>query len=177
MKRAGPIVITGFMGCGKSKAARELARRLNVAMVDLDEMITARERRTPAQLITEEGEPAFRAIESDTFDQLLHAGEAGVIALGGGAWIEKRNRDLVEEYGCISVWLDAPLDVCWSRITASTEDRPLGRTIDQAQALYERRRPIYALASIKLEVTGTESVEDLASSIIHSLQSADYTDL
>ena len=42
MKRPGPIVITGFMGCGKSKVARELARGVNVVMVDLDEWITAR---------------------------------------------------------------------------------------------------------------------------------------
>ncbi len=159
------IVITGFMGCGKSKAARELARSLNVSMVDLDEKITVREGRTPAQLIIDEGEPAFRAIESETLRQLLHAGDTGVIALGGGAWIEKRNRDLVEQYSCISVWLDAPFAVCWSRITTSAEDRPLGRTVDQAQALYERRRPVYALARINILVSGTESVEELASQI------------
>jgi len=47
------IVITGFMGCGKSQVARELARRLDVLMIDLDDRITASEGRTPAELITE----------------------------------------------------------------------------------------------------------------------------
>ena len=56
------IVITGFMGCGKSNIARELARRLDVPMIDLDDRITAHEGRTPAQLITEAGEDQFRAI-------------------------------------------------------------------------------------------------------------------
>ncbi|HEU4870213.1 MAG TPA: shikimate kinase, partial [Pyrinomonadaceae bacterium] len=58
----GPIVITGFMGCGKSRVARALAQNLNVSFVDLDESITARTGRTPAQLIDEDGEPAFRRV-------------------------------------------------------------------------------------------------------------------
>lgn len=166
MTLAGPVVITGFMGCGKSKAAQELARRLDLAMVDLDNRITAREGRTPAQLISDEGEAAFRAIESETLRQLLLAGDAGVIALGGGAWIEQRNRDLIEQHGCETVWLDAPFSLCWERITSSVEDRPLGKTIDQAQALYDRRKPIYSLARIHIQITGTETVADLASQIV-----------
>ena len=57
-----PVVITGFMGCGKTSVARELAVRLNTSMVDLDERITALTSRTPAQLIVEEGEAAFRTV-------------------------------------------------------------------------------------------------------------------
>ena len=148
MRRPGPIVITGFMGCGKSKVARELAQRRNVPMVDLDEWITTRSGRNPAQLITEDGEAAFREIESNALRELLQAGEAGVIALGGGAWIEKANRDLIDEYGCTSIWLDTPFEICWERIAASEEDRPLGRTREEAQARYDLRRPIYALAHL-----------------------------
>ena len=48
-----PIVITGFMGCGKTRFARELARRLNLAMLDLDESITRLAGKTPAQLIVD----------------------------------------------------------------------------------------------------------------------------
>ena len=96
MRRPGPIVITGFMGCGKSKVARELARRRNVAMVDLDEWITARVGRSPAELITEDGERTFREIETNALREVLQSGEADVIALGGGAWIEKVNRDLID---------------------------------------------------------------------------------
>src|SRR5215510_4820995 len=94
MKIARTIVITGFMGCGKSKIARALARNLDLAMVDLDESITARTGRAPAQLINEDGERAFRRIETDTLRDVLRSGAAGVIALGGGAWIEAENREL-----------------------------------------------------------------------------------
>lgn len=171
MRRPGPIVITGFMGCGKSKVAQALALRRNVAMIDLDEWITARVGRSPAQLITEDGEPAFREIESNALRDLLRAGEAGVIALGGGAWIEKTNRDLIDEYGCTSIWLDTPFAICWERITASEEDRPLGRTREEAQARYDLRKPIYSLANIHIRVQADQTLDDLVSSI-----TTDYTD-
>ncbi len=158
---AQPIVITGFMGCGKSVVARALAQHLNVAFVDLDESITARTGRTPAQLITEDGEPAFRRIETDTLREVLHAGEAGVIALGGGAWIEAANRELIDQYGCSSVWLDVPFEVCWTRIESAGEDRPLGRTKAQAAVLFERRRPVYQLATIHVPLLGDEQLDDL----------------
>jgi shikimate kinase len=159
------------MGCGKSKVARALARQLDLTMVDLDEYITARTRRTPAQLINEEGERAFRRIESDTLREVLQTGRAGVIALGGGAWIEAENRDLINQYSCASVWLDVPFSVCWSRIESAAEDRPLGKTMSQAQALFERRRPVYQLANIHIHVPvqGHKELDDLISSIKSAL--------
>ena len=174
MRLNQPIVITGFMGCGKSKVARELARRLNVLFVDLDEKITQRERRTPAQLIVEDGERAFRAIESNTLREVLETNTAGVIALGGGAWIEETNRAIIDEHGCTSVWLDVPFEICWTRIETSAEDRPLGKTRTQALALYELRRPIYQLAKIRIEVQGHETIEALVTRI---MLTADDTDL
>jgi shikimate kinase len=160
-----PIVITGFMGCGKSKVAQELARRRNLAMVDLDDWITARVGRSPAQLITEDGEAAFREIESNALHELLQTGEAGVIALGGGAWIEKANRDLIDQFSCQSVWLDTPFTICWERIAAAEEDRPLGRTREEAQARYDLRKQFYELAMVHITVTPEDRVDDLVSLI------------
>jgi shikimate kinase len=165
MKRTGPIVITGFMGCGKSKVARELARRRDVAMVDLDDWIIARVGRSPAQLINEDGERAFREIETNALRELLQSGGAGVIALGGGAWIEEANRDLIEQYRCLTVWLDTPFEICWERITASAEHRPLGRTREEAEARYNLRKPIYELAKIRVPVSGEETIDDLVDRI------------
>ena len=165
---AQPIVITGFMGCGKSLVARALAQHLNVSFVDLDESITARTGRTPAQLIDEDGEPAFRRIETDTLREALDSGEAGVIALGGGAWIEAANRELIDQYDCSSVWLDVPFEVCWDRIETAGEDRPLGRTKAQAAALYERRRPVYQLATIHVPGVGNEELDDLIRHLSHT---------
>lgn len=157
------------MGCGKSKVAREVADRLNVAMVDLDERITERTGRSPAQLIVDDGEPAFRSVETATLSDVLQTGEATVIALGGGAWIQEGNRALIDQFGCLSIWLDTPFDVCWARIENSDEIRPLGRTRDQALVLYERRRPIYQLAQVHVTIRD-EDLEDLLSRLIHSLK-------
>lgn len=165
MKQRGPIVITGFMGCGKSKVARELALRRTVVMVDLDHWITRRVGRSPAQLINDEGERAFRAIETNELRELLQSGVAGVIALGGGAWIEEANRELIDQFSCTSIWIDTPFEICWRRITESEEDRPLGRTREEAEARYNLRKPIYALAMIHIAVSADQNVADLVSHI------------
>jgi shikimate kinase len=170
MRLEKPIVITGFMGCGKSKIARALARRLDVPVVDLDDVITARQGRTPAQLITQEGEPAFRAIESNTLRELLKTVPAGIIALGGGAWIEETNRDLIDQHSCLSIWLNVPFEVCWARIETSDEDRPLGKTREQALTLYERRKPIYQLAAIHIQRSTDDDLEEFISRIEHKIQ-------
>ena len=167
------LVITGFMGCGKTRIARRLAEHLNLEFVDLDEHITARHGRSPAQLIKGEGEAVFRAIESKALREVLKNNAAGVIALGGGAWIKKRNRDLINQYGCLSIWLDAPFEICWYRIQASVDERPLARTRQQARALYERRRPVYRLAQIHTQVP--VNLDDLISRI-ERVASTDYTD-
>jgi len=165
MKQRGPIVITGFMGCGKTRVARALAWRRGVVMVDLDDWITRRVGRSPAQLINEDGERAFRAIETNALRELLQSGDAGVIALGGGAWIEEANRELIDQFGCTSVWLDTPFEICWERISASEEDRPLGRSREEARARYNLRKPIYALAQLHIAAGS----DDLISEINHGL--------
>lgn len=161
MKPAGPIVITGFMGCGKTEVARALANRLNLVFADLDQKIFAQTGRTAAQLITEEGEPKFRAVETKTLRKLLFNRAAGVIALGGGAWITDENRELISEHNGLSVWLDAPFELCWQRIAASAENRPLGRSREQAEQLYRRRRPVYQLATIHVLVQAHEPIESI----------------
>ena len=156
-----PIVITGFMGCGKTEVARQLALRRRLSMFDLDQEIAKENGRTAAQLIVEAGEPAFREIETETLRELLEKGIAGVIALGGGAWITEANRKLINDHGGLSVWLDTPFELCWQRIEASPEDRPLGRNREQAEHLYRMRQPVYQLANIHLPVMAYEPLQNL----------------
>jgi shikimate kinase len=165
MKLIEPVVITGFMGCGKTEVARRLAQRLNVEMADLDELISQTEGMTPATLIRERGERGFRTIETGVLNLILNKKTAGVIALGGGAWIETLNRDAIRDAGAITVWLDTPFDICWKRIAASSEDRPLGKTREQASELFGLRLPVYALASIRIEVASDDNTDRLCSRI------------
>jgi shikimate kinase len=165
------IVIVGFMGAGKSSVARELARLLDDAMIDLDDSITRREGRTPQQLIDEEGEPRFREIETRALESILAEGASRIVALGGGAWTVAANRELVARYGCLSIWLDATFDLCWRRILRSRHARPLARDHATARRLYDARRELYALADRRVKVGG-KSVEAVAAEIEKLLRSS-----
>src|SRR2546428_128864 len=111
-----PIIIVGFMGGGKTTVARAVAQRMGREMMDLDSFVTEREGRTPAEIIEEDGEPAFREIETHALRDALKMDDARVIALGGGAWTIEANRALFAQRDCLSVWLDAPFELCWERI-------------------------------------------------------------
>jgi len=165
MKLERPIAIVGFMGCGKSAVARILANALNRQMLDLDDLVTLKHRRTPAEIIQQDGEGAFRMIEMIVLKGVLQEGFTGVIALGGGAWIERGNRALLDEYKAVTVWLDVPFDVCWSRIESGDEVRPLAPTLAHARSRFDRRRETYALASIHVRTTSDETPEDIASRV------------
>lgn len=164
------VVITGFMGCGKTEVAASLAEKLQLPLIDLDDEIHCVEGRSAAQLIVQDGERIFREIETSTLRKILEREKEGVIALGGGAWIEEVNREIIKNAKVITVWLDVPFDVCWKRISASEEDRPLGRTLVQARDRYEKRRPIYGLATISMSPGTDESVDSISSRIRSALE-------
>jgi shikimate kinase len=140
------IVIVGFMGAGKTTVARELARKVSFPMIDLDEFIVEHEGQPIAEIFDHEGETHFRSLESAALRALLTDENRGVLALGGGAWTIPENRELVMSAGWTSVWLDTPFELCWSRIAASPELRPLATEQTKARALYDERRAAYQLA-------------------------------
>jgi shikimate kinase len=159
------IVIVGFMGCGKTTVGRALAQRLGCDMIDLDSFITERAGRTPAEIIEEDGEPAFREIETHALRDALKMDNARVVALGGGAWTIEANRVLVARHGCLSVWLDAPFELCWERITSSGDTRPLAPDRESARKLYESRGSGYQLAKLRVTQDRTSATHDLVSAI------------
>lgn len=164
------IVLTGFMGAGKSTVAASLARQLNCPVIDLDELIEQREKRSVASILREDGEAQFRQTETAVLRQVLAEKTAGVIALGGGTWAIERNRALIREHGGLSVWLDASFTLCWQRITRVKHDRPLARTRAQTRQLYDERRPLYELAALRIDVSVERSAAKVAAEIIRALQ-------
>jgi shikimate kinase len=158
------ILIVGFMGAGKSAVARELALRLHTSMIDLDDSIAARERRTPQQLIDEDGEPAFRAAETRALADALDRSAARIIALGGGALSSGAARFLIARRDCFIIWLDAPFELCWWRI-ACDDSRPFARDREIAGRLYVERRELYALADHRVEVVKGMDVKTIAAGI------------
>lgn len=161
------------MGSGKTAVAQALARILNYEVLDLDEVITQREQRGPKEIIQTDGEPAFREIETQTLSKVLKdvlkTDAAHVIALGGGTWTLERNREIIRKHHCHTVWLDVPFDLCWKRILASGDERPLARNEEQARKLYAKRRACYVLAEFHAEEGENGSADELAAVIAAAL--------
>ncbi len=160
------IVILGFMACGKTTVASEVARELDCRCVDLDSFITEREKRSPAEIITQDGEDVFREVETLALRDLLQDRETHVIALGGGTWTTPANRTLIALYDCLTVWLDAPFELCWKRITSGDAVRPLAPDRDIAQKRFDARRIDYQLAEKHLSVDEGVAPADVAKEIL-----------
>ena len=167
--RQSAIVLVGFMAAGKSTVAQALARRLSYQFIDLDQLIEAREGRKIASIIDEDGEPRFRQIETEVLREVLANGPAGVIALGGGAWTIEENRKLISEHNCLTVWLDAPFELCWSRITSEGNSRPLGRDKEKARKLFEMRQDKYQHADMRIRVDDKQPIDKLLDQIQSNL--------
>lgn len=161
------IVILGFMACGKTTVAKELARKLDAKFIDLDSFITDREGRSPAQIIPTDGEPSFRQTETAALNKVLTQTGARIIALGGGTFTIPENRTLIALHDCFTVWLDAPFDLCWQRITdGSVNARPLAPNRDTAFKRYEARRADYSLAEHRIVISAADSQESIAGQIL-----------
>ncbi len=137
---APAVACIGFMGAGKSTAARSLAQALGTQAIDVDSVVEERLGKPIERVFAEEGEATFREAEERITLELLSQPEPGVLALGGGAIIHERVRTALRAHTV--VWLDVALDVAWTRCRDS--DRPLARDREQFEALYHQREPLYA---------------------------------
>lgn len=170
------VFLVGFMGAGKSTVGRALAAKLNWAFEDLDERIEHRQQRTVPEIFRVLGEPAFRQAETEALRQVLeelHSGVARVVALGGGAFAQQRNLQLLAAAGAPTMFLDAPVDELWRRCCAQgTQEgsaRPLLQSVEQFQKLFAARRDSYARATKKID-THARPVDDIAAEIVRKLR-------
>ena len=156
MERHGvrAVFLVGFMASGKSKVGQELARRLNWDFVDLDTRIESRERQPFPKFFGNVGESGFRLAETNALGDLLTESPTHnrVIALGGGTFVQERNRELLCRWP--SVFLEAPASELWQRSLTDGIERPLRGDLEQFARLYAERLPFYRQASLVVETTG-----------------------
>jgi shikimate kinase len=165
------VVLIGFMGAGKTAVGRELARLLNRSFYDLDPLIEGRAGKSIASLFAEQGEAAFRKLETQALRELLESleEELTVIALGGGAFAQEINRQLIRDYSLPVVFLDVSLEEALRRCASAPGTRPLMSAPEQAKLLYEERLPFYRTAQFTVQTEG-KNVPAVAQEIVSLLQ-------
>lgn len=165
-----PVVLVGLMGVGKSTVGRRLAKRLGVSFVDSDSAIEDASGLPAAEVFERYGERDFRDGERRLVARLIE-GEVRVIATGGGAYVDPRTRELLNERA-ITIWLDAPVDVLAER-TSRRDTRVQLRTGDPKavlERLSQERRPSYEEAHIHVK-SGDGAHKDVVDAIIAELES------
>ena len=146
-----PIALVGLMGVGKSTAGRRLAEMLGRGFVDADDAIEEAAQLSIAEIFSEFGEDYFRDGERRVIARLIEE-EHGVIATGGGAFVNAETRALILDRA-VTVWIDCDLATLVER-TGRRDHRPLLRDGDPEEILgrlLRERAPLYAQAHIRVE--------------------------
>ncbi|HXE30484.1 MAG TPA: shikimate kinase [Terriglobales bacterium] len=142
-----PLVLVGFMGCGKSTVGRLLAGRLAWHFCDLDDRIEAAAGATIASIFASRGEPAFRELEFRALQLALAESRERptVLALGGGTFAQPHNPGIIHNAGGATLFLEVPVEELLARC-AGIANRPLFRDEASFHALYQHRLAFYRQA-------------------------------
>nr|WP_277883788.1 shikimate kinase [Nostoc sp. FACHB-888] len=162
------LYLIGMMGVGKTTIGRLLAKELGYGFVDTDDVIAQATGKSINQLFAEEGEAGFRQIESDVLSQVC-AFTKLTISTGGGIVLRRENWGYLH-HGLI-VWLDAPVDLIYSRLAEDTT-RPLLQDADpkgKLRSLLEQRTPLYSQADLHITEREGDTPEDVAKRILEAI--------
>jgi shikimate kinase / 3-dehydroquinate synthase len=157
LPRDRALVFVGFMGCGKSSAARIVAAELGVHPIDSDRELEEQLGESIESFFDREGEAAFRAREEELILRLLGRADGGVVALGGGSLGSDRVRDALGPHTVVHLEVDP--DDAWRR--SSGKGRPLARDRLRFDQLHRDRLGLYeSVADAVLPPAGRERVRD-----------------
>lgn len=166
------IALIGYRGCGKSTVGALIAEKLGWAFADMDRGIQQSAGKTIAQIFAEEGESAFRKLESEYLHALLE-NEPRVIAPGGGIVLDPSNCIALQRH-CFVCWLDVPAELCWERVKAdphTPQTRPDLSTggLAEVTSMMQVRLPLYQKTAHQ-RVNGAGSPEAVADAILQAWQ-------
>lgn len=143
------VVLIGFMGCGKSSVAVKLSYRMKRQMTDTDKWIEKKEGRTIKEIFDQDGEEAFRNMETECLKQLKETAKNQIISVGGGTPVREENRALLKQIGKV-VYLRAKVETLCERLKNDTR-RPVlageGELSERIGKLLEERKEAYEAAA------------------------------
>lgn len=156
---ARPLVLTGFMGVGKSSVGRQVAARLGWGFVDLDEVIAAQWGAPISRIFAEAGEETFRRLEREAFERVMER-HGLVVATGGGTLVNPGSLSLALRRARV-VWLDASEEVLLERVGQDTGRPLLAQGLDAFRARKQARSEVYGQAHVRIDTTAC-AVSDVA---------------
>ncbi len=145
------LILTGMMGAGKSTIGKDLSGKLNIQFKDIDKIIEKKLSLSIGDIFKKKGEEFFRKIEEEETLNLIKERNV-VVALGGGAFMNKKIREAIKKL-CVSFWLDLEPKYLFPRIKMNKR-RPLlnSKNLEQdVKNLYEKRKKTYSLADYKID--------------------------
>ena len=163
------IVLSGFMGTGKSEVSRELSKVLGRSVIDVDTEIEKSQRMKISEIFKQSGEPGFRDIETEMIKN-FSKNENAIISTGGGAVLRQENVDAMRENGVIICLTAAPETIL--KRTSNNNDRPLLQVEDplkKIQELLKFRMPYYTKADIIID-TENKTPFEIAEEIIRAVK-------
>ena len=159
MKR---IVLMGFMGAGKTTIGKSLAEAAGIEFVDTDERIEREQGRKISDIFAEDGEPAFREMETELLKRLVESKDEFVLSIGGGMPVREENRRLLREIGTV-IYLKTSKEEIIRRVSGDTA-RPLlqgGALEEKVSALMNAREQIYQETAHQIIETDGKTVETM----------------
>ncbi len=169
MSQQKRIILTGFMGVGKTTVAKCLSHILRCERIDLDVFIEQQEKLEVVEIIEKYGEEHFRELERTALQQILNETSFEIISLGGGTWIFDDNRNAIKSKNFTTVWLESSFEHCWRNINCSRIRRPLAKDRKTVEKLFNERQKIYCLADwhfvVKPQLTSFEVAKQIAEEI------------
>ncbi len=162
------IVLTGFMGSGKTEIGKRLARRLGYTFIDTDQLIEEKTGKSISEIFDKDGELFFRDTETQTLEKLTGI-NGYVISTGGGIVTREVNILHLKKIGFI-IWLRASPETVYKRISAETH-RPLLKVdnpLEQIKKLISQREQFYSKADFTID-TDLLDVDEIIDIIIHQI--------
>ena len=165
------IALIGFMGAGKTSVAKILGERLQLRVLELDDLIVARAGgRDVPEVFAALGEDGFRALESEVVAAAA-AEDQVVISCGGGVVKNSMNVALLKASGAVVVFLEAALESIFGRVSFEDRTRPLFSDPVRVAELYRERLPLYRKVSDYVVSTDGLTPEAVADLIIQDVRS------
>ena len=146
------IFLIGMMGSGKSQSGPVLAKMINYAFVDTDDVIEKASKQSISSIFEKDGEKVFRDVEKKVLKEISQH-HSLVIATGGGLVTVPENWGILHQG--IVIWLDLDLKRSIKRLESDPKRRPLllgDNLAENFSQIYESRKPIYLESDLRIEV-------------------------